>query len=880
MTTVATTCPYCGVGCGVQATVAKDGTVAIAGDPAHPANAGRLCSKGRALGETLGVEGRLLYPQVGGRQVDWDSALDAVARGFARTIHEHGPDAVAFYVSGQLLTEDYYVANKLMKGFIGAANIDTNSRLCMASAVAAHQRAFGADAVPGCYDDITMADLVVIVGSNTAWCHPILFQRLQSAKQGRPGLEVVVIDPRRTSTATLADLHLGLRPGTDAVLFNGLLNFLRREDALDLAFLEAHVEGYAETLTAARNAAPSIPAVARVCGLDEEDVARFYRAFARTPRTVTLFSQGINQSTCGTDQANAIINCHLATGRVGQPGAGPFSLTGQPNAMGGREVGGLATQLAAHHDFDHADAVQAFWGSPSIARAPGLKAVSLFDRIARGEVRAVWIMATNPAVSLPDADRVRAALRTCDFVVVSDCVADTDTTALAHVLLPAAAWGEKDGTVTNSERRLSRQRAFLAAPGDAKPDWWIVTQVARRLGYTQAFPYQTPAEIFREHARLSGINNDGRRTFDISGLADLSDDDYGRLAPVPWPVTPSAPRGTQRLFTDGRFPTVTGKARLVPITVPAPQPIPDDTWVLNTGRARDQWHTMTRTGRVARLSAHAPEPYVEIHPSDAARLDIQDHSLVAVEANGAAMTLRVRVEREQQPGSLFVPIHWSDRNASAARVGALIPPQVDPISGQPAFKHAPVRVRSRLFAWHAFLLTRDALSLPLDADYWIHGYGETHHRYEIAGDDAGRDWQHWLAGRVGVAGEWLTATDRNAGRYRSACIRDARLHACLFVDPQPSLPSRNYLATLFAVERVLPSERENLLRGTPRSETANDGRIVCTCEGVGRRTIRTAIAAGADTIEAIGEAVRAGTGCGACVPELQALLAERLSKAG
>jgi len=497
---VRTTCPYCGVGCGVLASAGADYTVSVRGDPQHPANYGRLCSKGAALGETVDLDGRLLHPEIHGQRVSWETALDHVAAGFCRIIAEHGPDAVAFYVSGQLLTEDYYVANKLMKGFIGSANIDTNSRLCMSSSVAGHKRAFGSDTVPGCYEDLEQAELLVLVGSNTAWCHPVLFQRIRAAKEQHPERKIIVIDPRRTATCDITDLHLPVKSGSDAVLFNGLLTYLFQNGRVDFNYLEAATEGYGQALQAARDSAPSIPVVAAACGLPEEDIARFYQLFARTERVVTVYSQGVNQSSSGTDKVNAIINCHLATGRIGRPGMGPFSVTGQPNAMGGREVGGLANQLAAHMDFDdpqQVDSVRRFWRAPNMATQPGLKAVDMFRAVDEGLIKAIWIMATNPVVSLPDADRVREALRKCELVVVSDCVATTDTTACAQVLLPAAAWGEKDGTVTNSERRISRQRTFLPPPGEAKPDWWMVCEVAKRLEYGEAFSFQSPAQIFR-----------------------------------------------------------------------------------------------------------------------------------------------------------------------------------------------------------------------------------------------------------------------------------------------------------------------------------------------------------------------------------------------
>ncbi|NUS70259.1 MAG: molybdopterin-dependent oxidoreductase, partial [Ensifer adhaerens] len=466
---VKTTCPYCGVGCGVIATVDDNGAVAVRGDTDHPANFGRLCSKGSALAETLDLDGRLLHPEIGGRQAGWDEALDLVATRFAETIAEHGPDSVAFYVSGQLLTEDYYVANKLMKGFVGSANIDTNSRLCMSSSVAGHRRAFGSDTVPGTYEDLELADLVVLTGSNLAWCHPVLYQRLAAAKAKRPGLKIVLIDPRRTMTADIADLHLAIRPDADVALFVGLFSHLVSSNAVDQNYVAAHTADFGDTLLAAGGV--SFDDVLERTGLPAMQLREFYRLFSTTEKVVTCYSQGVNQSSSGTDKVNAILNCHLVTGRIGRPGMGPFSLTGQPNAMGGREVGGLANMLAAHMAIEDAgdrDRVQRFWRSPKIAEKPGLKAVDLFKAVADGRIKALWIMATNPVVSMPDADAVEAAIRACPFVVVSDILKETDTTRHAHVLLPSLGWGEKSGTVTNSERRISRQRAFLAAPGEAR----------------------------------------------------------------------------------------------------------------------------------------------------------------------------------------------------------------------------------------------------------------------------------------------------------------------------------------------------------------------------------------------------------------------------
>src|ERR1700704_4817617 len=558
--TIRTTCPYCGVGCGLLAQPDGRGGVAIAGDPDHPANFGRLCSKGSALGETVGLTGRLLHPMLRGTdgvlaRYGWTEALDRVADGFRRIIERDGPDAVAFYLSGQLLTEDYYVANKLMKGFIGSANVDTNSRLCMSSSVAGHRRAFGADTVPGCYEDLDEADLLVLVGSNAAWCHPVLFQRMLANKQTR-GARIVVIDPRRPDTAGDADLFLGLKPGTDTALFSGLFVHLADTGALDSDYIERHTNGFEDALARARNIAGSIGATALATGLAEPEVADFFQMFKNTPRVVTLYSQGVNQSAQGTDKVNAIINCHLATGRIGKPGASPFSLTGQPNAMGGREVGGLANQLAAHMAFTppDIDRVRRFWKAPRIATHEGLKAVQMFEAIARGEIKALWVMGTNPAVSLPDADAARAALGKLELFVVSENVRSNDTVnAGAHVLLPAQAWGEKSGTVTNSERRVSRQRAFVAAAGEAKPDWWIVSEVARRLGFGPAFAFNSAADVFREHAALSAFENGGARDFDLGGVARLSDGAFDAMDPIQWAMRWGEIEPQRRFFAAGAF---------------------------------------------------------------------------------------------------------------------------------------------------------------------------------------------------------------------------------------------------------------------------------------------------------------------------------------
>jgi assimilatory nitrate reductase catalytic subunit len=874
-----TTCPYCGVGCGLEVRAEPGGPVTVRGDPDHPANRGRLCSKGAALAETLGDEGRLLYPEIAGRRASWEEAVDAVAGGFREVVDRHGPAAVAFYVSGQLLTEDYYVANKLMKGFIGSGNIDTNSRLCMSSAVAGQRRAFGADTVPGCYEDLELADLVVLVGSNAAWCHPVLFQRIRAARQARPGMRVVVVDPRRTQTCEIADLHLSLRPGADVALFNGLLRHLDRAGRLDWRFLVNHAEGFGEALETAHREAGDPAALARRCGVPLQDLERFYRLFADTDRVVTLYSQGVNQWTCGTDKVNAIINCHLATGRIGLPGAGPFSLTGQPNAMGGREVGGLANQLAAHMGFEPESVarVGGFWKAPRMARAPGLKAVDLFRALDEGRIRALWVMATNPAVTLPDADRVRRALAGCGLLVVSDCVRRTETADLADVLLPAAGWGEKDGTVTNSERRISRQRAFREPPGEARPDWWIVSRVAQRMGFGEAFEYGSPAAIFREHAALSGLDNTGRRDFDISALADLDDGAYARLRPVQWPVRGTGQAGVARMFSDRRFFHAEGKARLVPVTgtPPARDPAGPFPLVLNTGRVRDQWHTMTRTGGVPRLAAHRPEPFVQVHPEDAGACRLLEGGLARIESRWGWMLARVHTDPGQRPGSVFVPMHWSDQSARRARVDALVNPVVDPISGQPELKHTPVRVDAYVPAWEAVVLTRGSID-PGDAVYAVRVPGEGFWRYHLAGEEA-PDWSDRARGLLAPSprGDWLEFRDPGAGRYRAAYLLDGRLHACLYLSERGTLPDLAWVGALFARTPLGAVDRAGLLAGRPPGGRRCQGRAVCACFNVDAGRIRAAIETqGLDSVEALGRALQAGTNCGSCIPELEAMLSD------
>lgn len=856
------TCPYCGVGCGVLLRPDGQGGLTVRGDPEHPANQGRLCSKGSALGQTVGLDQRLLTPMVNGAPSDWDSALSQVANTFTETIAAHGPDSVAFYVSGQLLTEDYYVANKLMKGFIGSANIDTNSRLCMSSSVAGHKRAFGTDTVPGTYEDIDEADLVVLTGSNLAWCHPVLHQRLLAAQKTR-GTKVVVIDPRRTASCEGADLHLPLAPGSDVALFNGLLARIAEQGAVNHGFAD-HLNGLDAAIASAKADSPLIT------GLSPDLLNRFYDLWIGTSKVVTIYSQGVNQSTSGTDKVNAILNCHLATGRIGTPGCGPFSVTGQPNAMGGREVGGLANMLACHLDLensDHRAAVGEFWQTSGVPTAPGLKAVDMFKAVESGQIKALWIIHTNPAVSMPDAARVRAAIANCPFTVVSDITAQTDTARLADVILPATAWAEKDGTVTNSDRTISRQRAVLPAPGSARPDWDILAEVGRRMGFGAAFDFTSAAQIFREYASLSEISGRFGRDFDISGLAALSDTGYDALDPIRWPVTPHRQGG--RFFADGAFYHPDGKGRMIPVAAKAPasRPSKDTPFVLNTGRLRDQWHTMTRTALSPRLTGHFPEPFLDIHPVDAQEREIATADLVEVRNNHGCVILRARITEDVQPGQLFAPIHWTGETAPSARIDDLVAPQTDPISGQPESKASVVSVQRFAASWYGFAVSHRPMALT--ADYWATARTTSGYRAELAGRTPIADWEAEARRLFGVKDATASSLlDAKRGTARVVLWQGDVLVCALFVSRSPVAVMRDYLATL-------PGEgAENPLTGRVPASQPNPGPVLCSCFGIGLNTIIDAIETqGLVTVDQIGEALGAGTNCGSCRPELAQLLA-------
>ncbi|MCL4105038.1 UNVERIFIED_CONTAM: hypothetical protein GTU68_018745 [Idotea baltica] len=850
MTLTKTTCPYCGVGCGVLA--GADGT--IQGDPDHPANFGRLCSKGSALGETIDLEGRLLHPKIGDRQAGWNEALDLVATKFSAAVAEYGPDSVAFYASGQLLIEDYYVANKLMKGFIGSANIDTNSRLCMASSVAGHKRAFGTDTVPGVYADLEEADLIVLVGSNLAWCHPVLYQRIAAAKEIRPHMRVVNIDPRRTATSDLADLHLQITPDGDIALFNGLLSYLADHGKLDEVFTRNHVNGVEDAIKAARlsNASDA--------GLSEHELATFYGLWADTQKVVTVYSQGVNQSQCGTDKVNAILNCHLATGRIGKPGMGPFSATGQPNAMGGREVGGLANMLANHLELGneaHQQAVQDFWDSPTICTTPGFKAVDLFEACAQGRIKALWVMSTNPAVSLPDADGVAAAIANVPFVVTSDIMEKTDTNVLADVCLPATGWGEKNGTVTNSERRISRQRAFLPAPGTARPDWDIIADVATRMGFGAAFAYQSPADIFAEYVALDAAISQFPRDLDLSVFADAN---YAKLVPTQWP------RNGHRFFADGQFYHPDSKARMIAVAAPG---VKGPQLRLNTGRNRDQWHTMTRTGKSKRLGPHLAEPYVEIHPRDAENLGADIGDLIHVESLYGAAILRALITPRVAPGQLFAPMHWTRQLSTSGIVNGVMSPVTDPISGQPALKSGAVSAHVFRAKWYGYLASAE--TLHPQTPYAAISRTQTGWQAELAGRKSPEDWVTEARTLSGQAkGQASLQTDPAIGSVRVAIQCDGVTKALFFASPKPVVLSRS------AAIAVIGTDADPLaaLAGRARADQTDPGIAICACFNVGRNTLLSAVSKGARSVSALGDVTCAGTNCGSCQPELKALLAE------
>ncbi|HET7480422.1 MAG TPA: nitrate reductase [Rubrobacteraceae bacterium] len=708
---VKSTCPYCGVGCGVEAGLENGRMVQIRGDKSHPANFGKLCPKPTGLPEALSSPDRLIYPQrrtASGdlKRVSWDEALAEISWKLEGTIEQHGPEAAAFYISGQLLTEDYYAVNKLAKGFLGVNNVDSNSRLCMSSAVAAYTGAFGTDGPPSAYADIAFAECVLLWGSNTADCHPITFGRIKRRKKD-PAVSVIVIDPRRTATAEIADLHLPIKPGTDLALANAMLCVLIEEGFVDRDFVERRTSGFEATAETAYEWTPR--KAARVCGVAAEDIVRAARMFGEAKAALSMWTMGVNQSTVGTLKNRAIINLHLATGNIGKPGAGPFSLTGQPNAMGGREVGGLAHLLPGYRliaNEEHRREVEEAWGVEpgSISEKPGLPATEIFRALEDGRAKFLWIAATNPAASMPDLARTRRALENAEFVVVQDAY-PTETTAYADLILPVAQWGEKTGTMTNTERRVSIVEKVVEPPGEARPDWEIFAATARKMGFEDDFAWQNSAEVYEEYKELTRDT-----VVDVTGLS------HARLrrGPVQWPVPETLPflelparpmmertrdingehPGTPRLYANKKFNTPDSRARFEPTPHQELHEPPTESYplTLSNGRIKNQWHTMTRTGRSEKLMRDLDGPFVEVHPEAAGDAGIKDGESARISSARGSFVARVVVTEDIEASTVFAPFHWGDLWTDGGSLNNTTHDAADPISKQPELKGAAVRL--------------------------------------------------------------------------------------------------------------------------------------------------------------------------------------------
>jgi assimilatory nitrate reductase catalytic subunit len=924
MSEVKSTCPYCGVGCGVLIETREDSRgseiVGVRGDPDHPANRGRLCSKGSTLHLTASrevqLQTRLLKPRLRAdrasplRDASWDVALDHVADRFAATIREHGPDSVAFYISGQLLTEDYYVFNKLAKGLIGTNNVDTNSRLCMSSAVTGYKATLGADAPPACYDDIDHTDCLLIAGSNAAWAHPVLFRRIEEAKARNPALKLIVVDPRRTATAECADLFIPILPGTDVALFNAMLHVMIWEDLIDTDYVAAHTSGFGVLKTAVRDCTPAW--AARICGIDEEQVLTAARWFGEANAALSLYCQGLNQSSSGTAKNAALIHLHLATAQIGKPGAGPFSLTGQPNAMGGREVGGMANLLSAHRDLanaEHRAEVARLWNVADVPSTPGKTAVEMFDAIAEGSIKAVWIACTNPAQSMPHQKRVHEALAKAELVVVQDAYRTIATMHHADVMLPATPWGEKDGTVTNSERRISRQHAAVQAMGDARDDWRIAVDFARRLeqrlspGQPTLFPYETVESVWNEHRESTR-----GRDLDITGLS------YARLeneGPQQWPCRDGDGIAVERLYTDGIFPTADGRARFIDVKYKAAADVVDARFplMLNTGRLRDQWHSMSRTGTVPRLFAHEPEPALEMEARDMARRHLADGDLAYVTSRRGTQLMPVRANPSMRSGQTYLPMHWGEEylsggaadNSGGHGVNALTSPAFDPVSKQPELKFAAIKVLRADLPWRfvAFaVMPADALHVRMQAlrpllkrvafaSFVPFGRDQTGMLLRAANDGApDREIVDAIAEGFGLdTSDVLRYEDRRRGCSRRIRVHDGKLMAVALTG---EVAAEVWLRAYLEAGRSVSTLGRLLLApgGKAPDGFKARGRIVCNCIDVDEVSIGTAIGAamasglhGESLLPHLQQKLRCGTECGSCIPELRRMVAAGVSAA-
>ncbi|KAB2926638.1 MAG: molybdopterin-dependent oxidoreductase [Dechloromonas sp.] len=894
---VKSTCCYCGVGCGVLIASENGKLTGVRGDPEHPANLGRLCTKGASLHLTADSEYRLAWPErrrqrgMTGERLSWDAALDEAAERFADTIRRHGPDSVAFYISGQLLTEDYYVFNKLAKGLIGTNNVDTNSRLCMSSAVAGYKQTLGADAPPCCYEDIAQAGVIFIAGANPAIAHPIVYRRIEDAKAANPALRIIVADPRRTESCALADLHLPLRPGTDVALYNAMLHVMIAEALVDTAYIAAHTLGFADLAEAVQAFTPE--AAAAICGVPAADIVQAARWFASSGPALSLYCQGLNQSAHGTHNNAALIQLHLACGQIGKPGAGPFSLTGQPNAMGGREVGGLANLLSAHRDLakpEHRAEVAALWGIPSVPDKPGKAAVDLFRALKSGEIKAIWIACTNPAQSLPHQAAVREALSNAEYVVLQEAFGNTDSAAFADLLLPASAWGEKEGTVTNSERCISRVRAAVPPPGEARADWQIAVDFARRLGKRldnpatdRLFPYADVEAVFNEHRETTR-----GRDLDISGLS------YAVLAadgPQQWPYRQGAQQGTARLYTDGHFATADGKARFI-VTEHRPvadQTTPDLPIALLSGRMRDHWHGMSRSGTVPRLFNLEDEPLLAMHPCDLRHRGLEAGDLARVSNGRGEIVVRVAAGEGLAKGRAWMPMHWGSQFMSSPGVNALACDAVDPWSMQPELKHTSVQIRAAGLDYPLAVLRRcadqgEALALLARArtllgefPYATVGlYGRQSPLVVLraalpsAIEPARLSRLDTLFGLDGEAGA-IVYIDASRQIAKKAIARDGRLFGVRLAG---ETAAQAWLKQAMAEDELDAGLIRFALAPTAKPPVSMAPRnIVCKCADVSDVQIREAVAHGAD-LPQLQEKLKCGSFCGGCLPDIKRLVAE------
>lgn len=883
------TCCYCGVGCGIIIESENDKITNVKGDPDHPANFGRLCTKGSTLHLSTKLDARALYPEArlsrgaARERVSWDESLDLVVNKFAETIEKHGPDSVAFYLSGQLLTEDYYVFNKLAKGLIGTNNVDTNSRLCMSSAVSGYKATLGADSPPTCYEDIDHAQCLLIAGSNTAFAHPIVFRRIEDAKLKNPDMKIVVVDPRRTDTAQFADLHLAILPGTDVALFNGLLHVMLWEGLLDMNYIRNHTEGFDALKDTVREYTPKM--VADICGISEKDIVQAAKWFGAGP-TLSVYCMGLNQSIHGTDKNAALINLHLATGQIGKPGAGPFSLTGQPNAMGGREVGGMANLLSAHRDLNNADdrtEIAKLWDIDEVPATPGKTAVDMFEAVKNGEIKAIWIACTNPAHSMPDLNNVLAALGNAELVVLQDAFNNTDSNQYADIVFPATTWGEKEGTVTNSERRITRLKAAANKPGETKHDWEIGVEFAHRLekklGRNKTlFPYTTTEAIFNEHRETTR-----GRDLDITGLSYPLLESHG---PQQWPFKEDDAQGQTRLYSDGIFQTPNGKAQFSNATYKPPADTTNAKQPLHllTGRLRDQWHGMSRTGTIAQLYNHAEEPLLSMNEDDMHRRQLKDGDIVKLSNKRGELNIRIQVSDEVKPAQTFLPMHWGRQFMNGLGANALMPADVDKTSKQPELKHATIKVEKLDLPWQMTVM-RSCNDLGLISkirqllhhfDYATCGlYGRengivvlraSHNKSPNADIIAKID---SLLGMVEGA-PMLNYDDSKRDISKRILVEDWQVTGVRLIG---ETLAADWLKQVMLEGRFTDELRKWALAplSAPPTGQKQRGKIICNCYDVSENEIIETCQDGAD-LQTLQAKLKCGTECGSCVPELKRLV--------